>query len=416
LVAPRLREETLEAPPKAPPALTSQAPIQEIPERGTDLVLLGAVLALLVIGTIEVFSSSAVYGLQKHGDSLFFLKRQGIWLLLGMTALWWGARTDYRWLRRYTYPLLALSIGLLIAVLLVGVEINAARRWFQIGPLSFQPAELAKLSLIAYLAYSLGKKKAKVRTFAVGFVPHLLVCAVMMALLLMQPDLGSSIILGATTLTLLFVAGTKISYILLAVLAAAPVAYHLIVGTPWRLQRFMAFFNPEAFSQGVAYQCIQARIALGSGGTTGLGLGEGKQQLGYMPEGHNDFIMASIGEELGYIGFCLVILLFVIILWRGVRAALGARDTFGSYLAFGITVTFGLQALIHTGVVLGALPAKGLTLPFVSYGGSSLIMTLFLAGVLLNIARRPARRPVASVLVNKVGARRRREKAIILCG
>jgi len=416
LVAPRLREETLEAPPKAPPALTSQAPIQEIPERGTDLVLLGAVLALLVIGTIEVFSSSAVYGLQKHGDSLFFLKRQGIWLLLGMTALWWGARTDYRWLRRYTYPLLALSIGLLIAVLLVGVEINAARRWFQIGPLSFQPAELAKLSLIAYLAYSLGKKKAKVRTFAVGFVPHLLVCAVMMALLLMQPDLGSSIILGATTLTLLFVAGTKISYILLAVLAAAPVAYHLIVGTPWRLQRFMAFFNPEAFSQGVAYQCIQARIALGSGGTTGLGLGEGKQQLGYMPEGHNDFIMASIGEELGYIGFCLVILLFVILLWRGVRAALGARDTFGSYLAFGITVTFGLQALIHTGVVLGALPAKGLTLPFVSYGGSSLIMTLFLAGVLLNIARRPARRPVASVLVNKVGARRRREKAIILCG
>ncbi len=415
MVAPRIRDD-LELPPKAPPALKAQAPIQEIPERGTDLLLLASVLALLAIGTIEIFASSAVYGLQKYGDETYFLKRQLVWLTFGMGALWLGARTDYRWLRRYTYPLLALSIGLLVAVLFIGAEINSARRWFQIGPLSFQPVELAKLSLIAYLAYSLGKKAAKVKTFTVGFVPHLLVCAVMMALLLKQPDLGSSIILGATTLTLLFVAGTKISYILLAILAAAPIAYHLVVGTPWRMQRFMAFFNPEAYSQGVAYQCIQARIALGSGGATGLGLGEGKQQLGYMPEGHNDFIMATIGEELGYIGFCLVLVLFAIVIWRGVRAALGARDTFGSYLAFGITVTFALQALIHTGVVLGALPAKGLTLPFVSYGGSSLIMTLFLAGILLNVARRPARRPAKSVLVNRVGARRKREKAIIVCG
>jgi cell division protein FtsW len=178
----------------------------------------------------------------------------------------------------------------------------------------------------------------------------------------------------------------------------------------------MAFFNPEAFSQGVAYQVIQSRIGLGSGGTTGLGLGQGRQQLGYMPEGHNDFIMASVGEELGYIGFCAVLLLFVIIVWRGVRAALGARDAFGSYLAFGITVTFALQALINAGVVLGALPAKGLTLPFVSYGGSSLIMAMFLVGVLLNIARRPTRKPVARELVNKVGARRRKERAVIVCG
>ena len=276
MVAERFRDETCLDRVKAPPALATQIPHVETGERSVDLILVAAVLALLVIGTIEIFSSSAVYALGKHGDPLFFLKRQVIWLGLGMVAMWAGASYNYQWLRRYTYPLLVLSVGMLIAVLFVGTEINHARRWFVIGPLSVQPVEIAKLSLVCYLAYSLGKKADKVKTFTVGFVPHLLVCAIMMALLLKQPDLGSSIILGATTLTVLFVAGTKISYIVLALLAAAPIAYQLVIGTPWRLQRFMAFFNPEAFSQGVAYQVIQSRIALGSGGTTGLGLGRGR--------------------------------------------------------------------------------------------------------------------------------------------
>jgi cell division protein FtsW len=403
--------------PKRAHTLAAQAPVIEIPSRGIDLILFAALVALIGIGTIEVFSSSAVYAYKRYGDSAYFLKRQLVWLTLGFGALWIGAVTDYRWLKRYTYPLLATALALLGGVLLFGATINSAKRWFILGPLSFQPVELAKLALICYLAYSLSKKADKLKTFTVGFVPHLLVCAIMMLLLMKQPDLGSSIILGATTLIMLFVAGTKISYIGLAVLAAAPVAYHLIVDTPWRMQRFMAYFNPEAYRSGVAYQIVQSRIAIGSGGTTGTGLGEGRQQLGYMPEGHSDFIMSSIGEEMGFIGFTLVLGLFVVIVWRGVRAALGSRDTFGSYLAFGITVSFALQALINTGVVLGVLPAKGLTLPFVSYGGSSLVMSMFLAGIVLNVARR--RGPISGrrrELVNFQGAKRRKRRVVVACG
>jgi cell division protein FtsW len=401
--------------PAAPPPPPEEAPLVETPERPLDLWLLAAVLALLVIGTVQIFSSSAVYALDKHGDSAYFFKRQLVWMALGLPALWFGATHDYRWLRRWTYPLLTMSVVLLAAVLFLGAHINGARRWFMLGPLSFQPVEIAKLTLVTYLAYSLSKKAEKVKSFTVGFVPHLVVCGGMMVLLMKQPDLGSSIILGTTTLTLLFIAGTKISYILLALLAAAPLAYQVVVGTTWRMQRFMAFLNPDAYSDGVNYQIKQAQIAVGSGGATGQGLGEGKQQLGYMIEGHSDFIMASVGEEMGFIGFGLVLALFAVIVWRGARAALNARDPFGTYLALGIAVTMGVQAVVNTGVVLGMLPAKGLTLPFVSYGGSSLVVTMFAAGVLLNIARARPRPALARALVQQVGARRKRERVVIVC-
>lgn len=410
--------EQIERAKGAAPSLTEQAPVVEAAPLPLDLVLLAAVLALVAIGTIEVYSSSAVYALKRSGDSAYFLKRQLVWLTAGMGALWLGARTDHRWLKRRTYSLLLAAIGLLAAVLFVGARINSARRWFVLGPLSIQPVELAKLALVTYLAYSLSRKADRLKTFTVGFVPHLLVCAVMMVLLLKQPDLGSAIILGATTLTLLFVAGTNASYILLSLLAAAPVAYHFIVGTPWRMQRFLAYFNPDAYADGVAYQIVQAKISVGSGGATGLGLGDGLQQLGYMPEGHSDFIIASIGEELGFIGLCLVLILFAVVLWRGVRAAMVAREPFGAYLAFGITLGFAFQALVNFGVVLGLLPAKGLTLPLVSYGGSSLVMSLYLVGILLNVARAapppPARRRAIVNLVS--GARRRRRRAGVACG
>jgi len=401
--------------PSPAPGTRLQASIVELPERDYDLVLIAAILTLLVIGTMEIFSSSAVLGIKKHGDAMYFVKRQFMWLCVGTGALLVAARVEYHWLKRWTYPMLFGTLALLVGVLFTH-PINGARRWFQFGPASFQPVEIAKLSLVTYLSYSLGKKADKVKTFTVGFVPHLVVCTVMMGLLLMQPDLGSSIILGATTLIMLFVAGAKISYIMLAVLSAAPVAYMLVVGTPWRMQRFLAFFNPEAFSLGVAYQSMQARIAIGSGGLSGQGLGEGRQQLGYMLEGHNDFIMASVGEELGFIGVILVLSMFAVIIWRGVRAALGARDVFGSYVAFGITVVFALQALINTGVVFGLLPAKGLTLPFVSYGGTSLVTAMILAGLLLNIGRRAPVQPRSRELINHVGARRRRYKARFVVG
>ncbi len=370
------------------PALATQAPAVEVPERAYDLWLLGAVLALLSIGTVAIYASTATFAGQRFGDASYFLDRQIVFLGLGGFALWFGASFDYRRLYRMTYPLLLGSLALL-AVTLAMPPLNGARRWIFLGPVTVQPVELAKLALVTYLAYSLRRKEEKVKSFTVGFVPHLVVCGLMMGLLLLQPDLGSSLILGATTLTMLFVAGARISYIVLSVLAAAPIAYHLVVGTPWRMQRFMAYFNPEAFSHQEAYQFLQARLAMGSGGLTGVGLGESKQSLGYMPEGHNDFIMAPIGEELGFVGVAVVLALFVLLLWRGVRAALGARDIFGGYLAFGITMMFALQALLNVGVVLGVVPNKGITLPLVSYGGTSLVLTMFLIGLLLNVGRRP---------------------------
>jgi cell division protein FtsW len=369
--------------------------VESEPERPYDLWLLVAVLGLLGIGTVEIYSATAAEALVRFGDATHYLVRQIAFVTLGGVALYAGARIDYRRLRAWCYPLLAVAV-VLLAIALLAPARNGARRWVPLGPLTFQPVEVAKLALVTYLASSLGRKADVVKTFTVGFVPHLVVCGAMMVLLLAQPDLGSSVVLGATTLGMLFMAGARVSYIVLAVLGAAPVAYHLVVGTPWRLQRFLAYFNPEAYANGEAYQYIQARLAMGTGGWTGAGLGGGHQTLGYMPEAHNDFVLAPIGEELGFLGVACVLVLFGILIWRGLRAALGARDVFGSYLAFGITLLFGVQLLFNVGVVLGVVPNKGITLPLVSYGGSSLVLTMFLVGLVFNVGRRPQRRGAAA--------------------
>ncbi len=404
----------ISTPPLRAEVVTSQQPDAFRPGQPVDVCLFLSVLALLVVGTIAIFSSSALYATNKYDTATFFLKRHLVWMSLGFFAMYCGANTNYAWLRRWTYALLAGALLMLVAVLVVGKEINSAKRWFSLGPLSVQPVEIAKLALVAYLANSLSRKGEKVKNFSVGFVPHLVVCAVMMILLLMQPDLGSCIILGATTMALLFVAGTKLSYLLGAVLIAAPVAYQQIVGTPWRMKRFLAFFNPDAYQHGVGYQVAQSRIAIGSGGVFGTGLGEGKQQLGYMIEGHNDFILSCIGEEMGLIGIGLVLCLFFVVLWRGISISMHSRDVFGSYLAFGITFMLSLQALINAGVVMGALPAKGLTLPFVSYGGSSLIVAMYSVGILINIAKRQPEVVRKKTLVNRIASNRRRPKVHII--
>jgi cell division protein FtsW len=325
--------------------------------------------------------------------------------------MWIAARMDYRRLSDWTYPLLLVSLALLLVTLGMPAR-NGARRWIPLGPLTFQPVEIAKVALVTYLASSLGRKADQVKAFTVGFVPHLVVCGAMMVLLLAQPDLGSSIVLGAMTLGVLFMAGTRISYIMLAVLGAAPIAYQLVVGTPWRMQRFLAYFNPEAYAHGEAFQVMQARIALGSGGLTGTGLGDGHQSLGYMPEAQNDFILAPIGEELGFLGVLAVLGLFGVVVWRGIRAALGARDVFGGYLAFGITLLVSVQVLFNTSVVLGLVPNKGITLPLVSYGGSSLLVMMFLVGLLLNVGRRAA--PVVREPARREAARKKRTRVRVV--
>jgi cell division protein FtsW len=389
-----------------------QHPSVTLPERPYDLLLLTAVLGLLGIGTIEIYSATAAEGLTRFHDAAYFLERQVGFLAVGGLAMWLAACVDYRRLKLWTYPLLLIALVLLAATMFAS-PLNGARRWIPLGPLTLQPVEVAKLALVTYLAYSLGRKADQVTTFTVGFVPHLVVCGMMMVLLLKQPDLGSSVVLGATTLGMLFMAGTRISYILLAVLAAAPIGYHMVVGTSWRLQRVLAYFNPEAFASGDGYQYMQARLAMGSGGFGGAGLGGGHQTLGYTPEAHSDFILAPIGEELGWLGVALVLGLFGVLVWRGIRAALGARDVFGGYLAFGITLLFGVQALFNVGVVLGIVPNKGITLPLVSCGGSSLVITMFLVGLLLNVGRRPER-PVRAQAPRDLARRKRMRVKVLI--
>ncbi len=413
VAAVRARRDSNVTLPAAASVVSVQHPSATLPERPYDLILIAVVLGLLCIGTVEIYSATSGEALTQHESSTFFLMRQMLYVSIGGVAMWLGAKIDYRRLRAWTYPLLLGAILLLLAALAMPAR-NGAKRWIPLGPLTFQPVEIAKLALVTYLAYSLGRKAERIKTFTVGFVPHLIVCGIMMVCLLAQPDLGSSIVIGLTTLGMLFMAGTRVSYILLAVFGAAPVAYHLVVGTPWRMKRFLAYFNPEAFASGEAYQFVQARLGIASGGLTGTGLGDGHQTLGYMPEAHNDFILAPIGEEMGWIGVACVITLFGLLVWRGIRAALGARDVFGGYLAFGITLLFGVQCLFNVGVVLGIVPNKGITLPLVSYGGSSLVITMFLIGLLLNVGRRPERKAAREAQAREAAARKKRVRVRVM--
>jgi cell division protein FtsW len=393
--------------------------------RDVDPMLAACVLGLLGFGIVMVYSASAVYAAQKFGASDYFLRRELAYTALGLTAFAWSSRVDYSVYRRYVYPVLITTIVMLGAVLVVGARINGARRWFHLGPLSFQPAELAKLAIVIYLAHSLTKKAEKVRTFTVGFLPHMAVAGVMMLLLLKQPDLGTAVILGGATLCLLFVAGARVSYIFMAILAAMPVLYYVVVSTEFRRLRMLAFLNPWLYRFSVGYQVTESLISIGSGGLTGLGLGDGKQKLFFLPEAHTDYIGAIIGEELGLVGLCCVAATFVVLVWRGLRASLRARDAFGAYLGFGVTALIGLQACVNLGVVLGSLPTKGLPMPFVSFGGSTLVVDLFAAGILLNISRGspapgPRLRPSALSMVGewlfRASNRKRGRRVVIESG
>jgi cell division protein FtsW len=363
--------------------------------QGPDLWLVTAVLALTGFGIVMVFSAGAVFAAKTYGDWTYFLKRESFYASVGLLAFFVGSRLDYSVYRRVTYPLLFVSVVLLAAVLKLGPSINGAVRWFRLGPLSFQPSELAKFSLALYLAVLLARKAEKVRDFSIGFLPPLLMTGVFLGLLLKQPDLGTAVIMGVTALGLMFVAGTRTSYILIAVLAAAPVGWKVfITGEAWRMRRLLAFLYPWQYRRNTGYQLYESLISVGSGGVWGQGLGQGHQKLFFLPEAHTDFILAVVGEELGLIGVLSVLACFGLLVWRGLRASMKARDPYGCYLAFGITCLFGLQTIVNMCVVLGLLPTKGLPLPFVSYGGTALVMSLFMAGVLANISARapePAR-------------------------
>ena len=354
-----------------------------------DLWLFGVVLALVFLGVVMVYSASAIIAADRFGDPFFFLKKQLFWAFLGGGLLWAALRLDYRRLERLVVPLLVVSIALLVLVLLppFGQAINGTRRWFRIGPLSFQPVELAKFALVLYLASFLTRRAAALRSFWQGLFPILLVAGTMALLTFVQPDLGNSLALVVLTLVLAYLAGAPVKHMAWVAATALPLVTLAVALKPYRWRRMLAFVNPWDDPQGSGFQIIQSFLALGSGGLTGRGLGGSKQKLFYLPEPYTDFIFAIVGEELGLIGAVCVIALFAVLIWRGLRVGLRAPDPFGSYLALGLTVMLATQTLVNLGVVMGALPTKGLPLPFVSFGGSALLMTMFSAGVLLNISQ-----------------------------
>jgi cell division protein FtsW len=362
------------------------------PSEGPDVLLVAAVLALTGLGIVMVFSAGAAFAAASkecHYDWTFFLKRHACYAGLGLFAFFVGSRLDYSFYRRITYPVLIVSLVLLLSVLKLGHMSNGAIRWFRLGPLSFQPSELGKFALVLYLSVLLARKADKVRDFYMGFLPSLAMTGMFLALVLKEPDLGTAVIMAMTALAIMFVAGTRTTYILLFVLLAAPIGWAvLITGAMWRLKRLLAYLHPWAYRRESGYQLYESLISVGAGGVWGQGLGQGHQKLFFLPEAHTDFILAVVGEELGMVGMLCVLAAYGIIAWRGLRAAMRARDAYGCYLAFGITCLFSLQAAVNMCVVLGLLPTKGLPLPFVSYGGTALLMSLFMAGVLANISAR----------------------------
>ncbi len=353
-----------------------------------DPILLGAVLLLVGFGLVMVYSASAITAQDKMGDSFHFLKRQATAAGIGLFAMVVAMKLGYRRMARLAYPLLLVSIVLLVLVLIPGLGTTAggAKRWLRFPGVSLQPAEVAKLSWVVYLSYSLAKKREKVQSFSIGFLPHLGIAALLVGLCMLEPDFGSSVALLVLMFVMLFAAGAKLSYLIGSVLLAIPFAYTAIASSPYRMKRITAFLDPWANRQGSGYQVAESLMSIGSGGMTGLGLGDGRQKLFFLPEAHTDFIFSIIGEELGLIGVGLLICLYGVIVWRGLKAALAAPEPFGTYLGLGITSLIAFQAVVNMSVAMGLVPTKGLTLPFISYGGSSLIVLMGAAGLLLSIS------------------------------
>ena len=354
---------------------------------GVDPLLAAVVTALMGFGVVMVYSASVIEATVVYRDTQHFLKRQAIYAVGALAVMWLVSRIDYNRLKPFTYPILGGVVFLmLLSVSGFGHTGGGAARWLRLGPVHVQPSEAAKLALVLWLGYSLEKKREKVKTFSIGMLPHLITAGGLMLLCLKQPDFGGAVVLLFLTFTMLFVAGARLGYLLGVGMLGLAAAAWLVRFTSYRWERMLAWFNMTEHRQDLAYQPFQSLMSFGSGEISGLGLGQGLQVL-YLPEAHTDFVSAIIGEELGFIGVLALCAVYLILVARGVRVALAARDDYGAYVAFGISMLFGAQALVNMAVALAMLPTKGLTLPFVSYGGSSLMVGGAAMGVLLNISR-----------------------------
>ena len=353
-----------------------------------DYPLLAGVVLLTCLGLIMVFSSSAVLAQERFGDGLYFLKKMMLYAVLGFGLMYGMMRVPYYYWRKWVYPLLFLSFFALLLTVFsgMGVKVGGAKRWLALGPVTFQPSELAKLSIIIFMAYSLEKKNEKMEQFGVGILPNLVIPGILILFVLMGKDLGTSFVLALAVLTMLFLGGARPKHLALLSLGAVPILYRLITQEGYRMRRILSFLNPWNDRYGSGFQVIQSFLAFSEGGFLGKGLGAGQQKLFYLPEAHTDFIFSVLGEELGLVGVMSTTALFLFVCYRGLKIAVKAPDLFGRYLVLGVVVLVGAQSILNMGVVMGLLPTKGLVLPFVSYGGSALLMLLGAMGIVLNVS------------------------------
>ncbi len=380
--------------------MQSEAEAQSAAPQHYDQILMVSTFSLVALGMAMIFIASNVMAQSQYNDPYYFVKRQGIYVLLGIGALFLGRTINYQNYKRWAYHILFLSLLSLVLVFVPGVggKVRGAARWLRLGPLTLQPSEFAKLAIALFMAYSLARKQEKMKYFAIGFLPHMVVAGVFIALIGKEPDFGTAITLAAIVFTMLFVGGTRLTHILLALSGGVCLAVMLVLRDPKKYDRILSFLDPWKHGQDVGYQLKQSLLAIGSGGLLGLGPGQSKAKLFYLPDAHTDFILSIFSEEMGFLGVLLVLALFTIVVSRGIWLSLKAPDSFGSYLALGLTLLIGLPAVINLGVVSGIFPTKGLSLPFLSYGGSGLLVNLLAVGILLNISsqiKRPAGPPAA---------------------
>jgi len=350
-------------------------------------MLIITTLLLVAAGAVMVYSTSFVVAMKKFGDEYFFVKKHVAFALIGLVLFVLFSRIPYHIYRKLTYPILIVSALLLACILVPGVghKVGGATRWLRVMGITFQPSELAKLAVIIFLAYSLEAKQEVIKSFSPGFLPNILIPGIVIVMIMGQPDFGSAVTLSALVFILCFVAGVSILHLAGLIAMVVPTLYMVVSNFGYMTQRVLTFLDPWKDPHGAGFQIIQSFLAFGSGGIWGLGLGEGRQKLFYLPEAHTDFIFSVIGEELGLIGVGAVILLYAVFFISGLRVALRAKDLFGTYLALGLTLMITLQAMINMAVVMGILPSKGLPLPLISYGGTSLIVSLAAVGIILNV-------------------------------
>ncbi|WHH58891.1 putative lipid II flippase FtsW [Petroclostridium sp. X23] len=345
------------------------------------------VMILLSFGLIIVFSASSASAFYDYNDSYHVIKRQLKWAVVGLFAMFFMANFHYKRLEKLSLPFLLVSILLLIAVLVVGNEVNGAQRWLGVGGLTIQPSEVAKLSVIVFFSARLAKTKDSLNKFFTGLLPYLMILGVIAALVIAEPHLSGTMVIVLVGVILLYVAGARVFHFLLLSLPAIAGLAFAIYKEPYRMSRVVSFLDPWKYKMDKGWQIIQSLYAIGSGGLFGLGLGRSRQKFLYIPEAHNDFIFSILCEELGFIGAATVLILFIILIWRGIKIALNAPDAFGSLLATGIISLIAVQVLINIAVVTSSMPVTGMPLPFFSAGGSSLLFIMAGMGIILNISR-----------------------------